>query len=67
MAAHPHAPYPSGQFMYPYDGIDVVEVGNGPWTSDRPWQADNEVALAEWGGRWAPTSTAGGGGRRWEQ
>jgi hypothetical protein len=63
VAAHPHAPYPSGQFMYPYAGIDVVEVWNGPWTSDRPWQADNEAALAEWGralgadvhaGQWRP-------------
>lgn len=63
VAAHPHAPYPSGQFMYPYAGFDVVEVWNGPWTSDRPWQADNEVALAEWGralgadihrGQWRP-------------
>jgi hypothetical protein len=63
VAAHPHAPYPSGQFMYPYAGIDVIEVWNGPWTSDRPWQADNESALAEWGrtlaadvhsGQWRP-------------
>jgi hypothetical protein len=63
VAAHPHAPYPSGQFMYPYASIDVVEVWNGPWTSDRPWQADNESALAEWGralgadvhsGQWRP-------------
>jgi len=49
VAAHPHAPYPSGQFMYPYDGFDAVEVWNGLWTSDRPWNADNEAALAEWG------------------
>ncbi|MHA6626127.1 CehA/McbA family metallohydrolase [Pseudonocardia sichuanensis] len=63
VAAHPHAPYISGTFMYPYEGFDVVEVWNGPWTSDRPWQADNEAALAEWGrtlaagvhrGRWIP-------------
>ncbi|SEL18336.1 CehA/McbA family metallohydrolase [Streptacidiphilus jiangxiensis] len=63
VAAHPHAPYPGGTFMYPYAGLDVVEVWNGPWTSDRPWQADNEAALAEWGrslaegidaGRWRP-------------
>ncbi|MBR7836158.1 CehA/McbA family metallohydrolase [Actinospica durhamensis] len=63
VAAHPHAPYPSGTFMYPYEGFDVVEVWNGPWTSDVPWQADNEAALAEWGrslaadvhrGRWRP-------------
>lgn len=63
VAAHPHAPYPSGSFMYPYQGLDVVEVWNGLWTSDRPWNADNEAALAEWGeglaegmhaGRWRP-------------
>jgi PHP-associated len=63
VAAHPHAPYPSGDFMYPYEGFDVVEVWNGLWTSDRPWNADNEAALAEWGrglaagihgGRWRP-------------
>ncbi|MFF1839923.1 CehA/McbA family metallohydrolase [Streptomyces sp. NPDC058231] len=63
VAAHPHAPYPSGDFSYPYQGFDVVEVWNGLWTSDRPWNADNEAALAEWGsalavdapmGRWRP-------------
>ncbi|MFF4490018.1 hypothetical protein ACFY0F_26585 [Streptomyces sp. NPDC001544] len=26
-----------------------MEVWNGLWTSDRPWNADNEAALAEWG------------------
>jgi hypothetical protein len=63
VAAHPHAPYPSGTFMYPYRGFDAVEVWNGLWTSDRSWNADNEAALAEWGGsladgvqdgRWRP-------------
>ncbi|MFF1921952.1 CehA/McbA family metallohydrolase [Streptomyces sp. NPDC058221] len=63
VAAHPHAPYPSGTFMYPFRGFDAVEVWNGPWRSDVPWQADNEAALAEWGrglaagihgGRWLP-------------
>jgi hypothetical protein len=63
VAAHPHAPYPSGVFMYPYDGFDLFEVWNGLWTSDRPWQADNGAAVAEWGrmlgegihsGRWRP-------------
>jgi hypothetical protein len=49
VAAHPHAPYPSGVFMYPYQDFDVVEVWNGLWTSDLPWNADNEAALAEWG------------------
>lgn len=63
VAAHPHAPYPSGTFMYPYQGFDVVEVWNGQWSSDVPWQADNEAALADWRrslaadvhqGRWRP-------------
>lgn len=63
VAAHPHAPYASGTFMYPFQGFDVVEVWNGLWTSDLPWNADNEAALAEWGrslaadihqGRWRP-------------
>lgn len=49
VAAHPYAPYQSGTFMYPYQGFDLVEVWNGPWTSDVPWQADNEAALAWWG------------------
>lgn len=63
VAAHPYAPYPTGAFDYPYDRFDVVEVWNGLWTSDLPWNADNEAALAEWGrslvadipsGRWRP-------------
>lgn len=63
VAAHPHAPQPSGRFRYPYRGFDVVEVWNGRWASDLPWNADNEAALAEWGrglaagvrdGRWRP-------------
>jgi hypothetical protein len=49
IAAHPHAPYPSGMFMYPFQGFDGVEVWNGLWSSDRPWNADNQAALAEWG------------------
>jgi hypothetical protein len=35
--------------MYPFRHFDVVEVWNGAWRSDVPWQADNETALAEWG------------------
>lgn len=63
VAAHPHAPYRSGTFMYAYDGFDAVEVWNGRWSSDLPWNADNAAALAEWGrrlgtgvhsGRWRP-------------
>ncbi|MFE4723625.1 CehA/McbA family metallohydrolase, partial [Streptomyces sp. NPDC056728] len=37
VAAHPQAPYPSGDFLFPFRGFDVVEVWNGLWTSDRPW------------------------------
>jgi hypothetical protein len=49
--------------MYPFDGFDAVEVWNGLWSSDRPWNADNDAAVAEWGralaagihgGRWLP-------------
>jgi len=63
VAAHPHAPYPGGVFMYPFDGFDAVEVWNGPWMSNLPWSADNNAATAEWGralaagihgGRWLP-------------
>jgi predicted metal-dependent phosphoesterase TrpH len=63
VAAHPYAPYPTGALEYPHQDFDVVEVWNGPWVSDVPWQADNEAALAEWGdtlaadirrGRWRP-------------
>ncbi len=63
VAAHPHAPYPTGVFVYPYQKVDVVEVWNGLWASDLPWNADNEAVLAEWGrglaadvhgGRWRP-------------
>ncbi|MEV1288741.1 CehA/McbA family metallohydrolase [Micromonospora sp. NPDC049679] len=63
VAAHPHAPYPGGTLMYPYRWFDAVEVWNGLWASDLPWNANNEAALAEWGrglafdvhdGRWRP-------------
>lgn len=63
VAAHPHAPYTGGVFMYPFEGFDGVEVWNGLWSSDRPWNADNGAATAEWGralvsgahgGRWLP-------------
>ena len=61
VAAHPHAPYLGGVFMFPFHGFDAVEVWNGPWTSERPWNADNEAALAEWGRGLA----AGVHDRRW--
>ncbi|MEU5452810.1 MULTISPECIES: CehA/McbA family metallohydrolase [Streptomyces] len=49
VVAHPHAPYPSGDFAFPLSGFDAVEVWNGLWASDRPWNADNEAALTAWG------------------
>ena len=61
VAAHPHAPYPGGVFMYPFDGFDAVEAWNGLWSSDRPWNADNNAAVAEWG----RALGAGLRGRRW--
>jgi hypothetical protein len=48
VVCHPHAPYPSGTFRYSYQGFDAVEVWNGLWVSDRPWNADNEAGLADW-------------------
>ncbi|GAA3596821.1 hypothetical protein GCM10022223_10090 [Kineosporia mesophila] len=63
VVAHPHAPFPTGTFEYPWRDFDVVEVWNGRWTSDRPWNADNEAALGDWArnlavdvpdGRWRP-------------
>jgi hypothetical protein len=64
VVAHPYAPYPSGTFDYPYQGFDAVEVWNGQWASDLPWNADNESALTDWSaslavglhkGAWRPT------------
>jgi hypothetical protein len=49
VAAHPYAPYPTGTFEYPLRGFDALEVWNGLWTSDRPWNADNERAYSDWG------------------
>lgn len=45
VVAHPFGPYPSGD---PGE-FEVVEVWNGSWSSDLPWNADNEAALAYWG------------------
>jgi predicted metal-dependent phosphoesterase TrpH len=58
VVAHPHAPFPSGTFLQPQDGFDAVEVWNGRWSSSRPWQADNEAALASWAARLARTADA---------
>jgi hypothetical protein len=49
--------------MYPFEEFDAVEVWNGLWSSDRPWNANNDTALADWEqaltagistGRWQP-------------
>ncbi|WP_433607355.1 PHP-associated domain-containing protein [Dactylosporangium sp. CA-139114] len=48
IAAHPFAPYPTGTMRRPWEEFDCVEVWNGLWASDRPWNADNEATLAEW-------------------
>jgi len=48
IAAHPFAPYPTGTLRHDWDDFDLIEVWNGQWASDLPWNADNEAALAEW-------------------
>ena len=48
VVAHPVAPYPGGTLTMARDGFDLVEVWNGAWRSDVPWQADNEAGLAAW-------------------
>ncbi|WP_247672873.1 CehA/McbA family metallohydrolase [Micromonospora sp. C51] len=63
VAAHPYAPYESGTLAYPYRCFDAVEVWNGQWRSDLPWNADNEAALAEWGRNLGHDIHRGGGGR----
>lgn len=55
IAAHPHAPCLGCQWKFGYEGIDAVEVWNGPWTPD------DEVSLQEWNG----TLVAGGPDGRW--
>jgi hypothetical protein len=47
--------------MYFFQGFDVVEVWNGLWTSDRPWNAANEAALDEWGRSLAAARSTGEG------
>ncbi|SDT26967.1 PHP-associated domain-containing protein [Actinoplanes derwentensis] len=48
VVAHPFAPYPTGTFRRSFDGFHAIEVWNGRWSSDLPWNADNEAALAAW-------------------
>ena len=53
VAAHPFCPFPGCGWRFGYEGLDAVEVWNGPWTPD------DEAALAVWDGLLA----ARGGGR----
>jgi hypothetical protein len=42
VAAHPFCPFPGCGWAFGYQGVDAVEVWNGPWT------ADDEQALGAW-------------------
>lgn len=53
-AAHPFCPFVGCSWKFGYDGLDAVEVWNGPWT------ADDEVALKLWDGMLVSPA-----GRRW--
>lgn len=42
VAAHPFLPLPGGDWRFGYQGLDAVEVWNGPWTPD------DEATLGAW-------------------
>ena len=42
VAAHPFCPFPGCGWAFGYQGLDAVEVWNGPWTPD------DEAALGAW-------------------
>jgi hypothetical protein len=42
VAAHPFCPFPGCGWAFGYEGLDAVEVWNGPWTPD------DEAALGAW-------------------
>jgi hypothetical protein len=52
VAAHPFLPLPGGTWRFGYQGLDAVEVWNGPWTPD------DEATLGTWQ---AMLAVAGGG------
>jgi hypothetical protein len=52
VAAHPFCPLPGCGWAFGYQGLDAVEVWNGPWTPD------DEATLAAW-----DRMLAAGGGR----
>jgi hypothetical protein len=53
VAAHPFLPLPGGTWRFGYQGLDAVEVWNGPWTPD------DEATLGTWQ---AMLAAAAGGG-----
>lgn len=44
IAAHPYCPFKACDWRFGYDGMDAIEVWNGPWT------ADDERAVGLWDG-----------------
>jgi hypothetical protein len=55
VAAHPYSPCVACSFKFGYDGMDAIEVWNGPWTQD------DEAVLATWDN----LLVAGAATRRW--
>ncbi len=58
IAAHPFCPYVGCAWKFGFDGLDAVEVWNGPWTPD------DEVSLRQWDASLA-AGAPGTGGDRW--
>ena len=54
IGAHPYCPFVGCSWKFGTDGLDTIEVWNGPWT------LDDEVSVADWdsllvaGRRWLP-------------
>jgi hypothetical protein len=53
VAAHPFCPFPGCGWAFGYQGLDAVEVWNGPWTPD------DEAALEAWDRMLAAGALAG--------
>lgn len=54
IAAHPFCPFVGCAWRFGFDGLDAVEVWNGPWTPD------DEVSLRQWDALLAAAATNGG-------
>ena len=59
VAAHPFCPFPGCAWRFGYEGVDAVEVWNGPWTPD------DEAALAAWDRLLAARAAPAASCRRW--